>query len=187
MASSTEICNSALIKLGASRITALTDDSKEARICNDQYDKLRQDLLREHPWNFASKRATLAKTATVPEFEFDSEFQIPTDCLRVLRLDQDNITEKFKIESDKLLANVDSIKILYISDIADVNLFDANFKEALAWRLAGDLAYSLIQSNNLASQIIQRADNQVRMAKHYDAQEGKPDDLIYDQFVASRF
>ena len=38
MASVVDICNSALNMLGASTITALTEDSKAARVCNQRYD-----------------------------------------------------------------------------------------------------------------------------------------------------
>ena len=54
------ICNSALIKIGASKIAALSDTNKRAILCNEQYPKLRDDLLRSHPWNFAIKRKVLS-------------------------------------------------------------------------------------------------------------------------------
>ena len=44
MSSKVGICNSALIKLGASTIMSLADGSKNASLCNEQYDKLRDDL-----------------------------------------------------------------------------------------------------------------------------------------------
>lgn len=55
------ICNSALTKIGAATISSISDTNKRALLCNEQYAKLRDDLLRSHPWNFAIKRAYLAK------------------------------------------------------------------------------------------------------------------------------
>lgn len=52
-------CNQALIALGQSTITALTDDNENARRCNSLYETVRNDLLVKHPWNFAIKRSTL--------------------------------------------------------------------------------------------------------------------------------
>ena len=46
MASVVEIVNSALNLLGASTITALTDDSKNARICNQRYEPIRNIIFR---------------------------------------------------------------------------------------------------------------------------------------------
>jgi hypothetical protein len=58
-----EICNNALTLIGTRRITALTDPSKEARACNDNYDICRKSLLRMHPWNFAMTRVPLTGVA----------------------------------------------------------------------------------------------------------------------------
>lgn len=61
MASTVEsICNSALAKIGAPSITAITDSNKRAEFCNLMYSKVRDKLLKSHPWNFAIKRAVLA-------------------------------------------------------------------------------------------------------------------------------
>ena len=53
--SEVSICNSALIKLGASRIASLTEDSKEAKLCYEQYPILRDEVQASHPWNFCTK------------------------------------------------------------------------------------------------------------------------------------
>ena len=84
----TSICNSALIKLGAERISTLDDDSKEARLCKEQYPKIREKLLRSHKWNFAIGRQQLAKsTDYTPPFKFESAFPYPTQVQRILKLD----------------------------------------------------------------------------------------------------
>ncbi len=57
MASVVEIVNSALNLLGASTITALTDDSKNARICNQRYEPIRNRIFRSHPWNCLLKNS----------------------------------------------------------------------------------------------------------------------------------
>ena len=61
MASVVGICNRALEKLGGGYIAALTEASKEARALNRAYDYVRDAVLRAHPWNFAIKRASLAR------------------------------------------------------------------------------------------------------------------------------
>lgn len=54
------ICNSALIKLGVAEITSLSQNVKRAQLCDEQYPKVRDELLRNHVWNFAIKRKVLA-------------------------------------------------------------------------------------------------------------------------------
>lgn len=56
-----DIANAALIALGQSTITALTDENENARRCDAVFDIVRDDLLVKHPWNFAIKRATLVE------------------------------------------------------------------------------------------------------------------------------
>ena len=64
MASVVDICNGALNQLGASTILSLTEDSKNARLCNARYTQVRDSLFRSHPWNCLVKRVELAKLNT---------------------------------------------------------------------------------------------------------------------------
>ena len=54
------ICNSALVALGASEITFLTDDNERARLCNRLWPTVRDMVLRAHVWNCALKRVQFA-------------------------------------------------------------------------------------------------------------------------------
>ena len=84
MASVVDICNSALNLLGASTITTLTEDSKNARLCNQRYEPIRNRTFRSHAWNCLTKRVQLAKDSAAPVVEFANQFTLPSDCLRVL-------------------------------------------------------------------------------------------------------
>ena len=54
MASVVDICNSALNLLGAST-SALTEDSKNARLCNQRFENIRDRMFRSHAWNCLTK------------------------------------------------------------------------------------------------------------------------------------
>jgi hypothetical protein len=45
--------------IGATRITALTQAIEEARVVNNVYDSVRDEVLMEHPWSFSQKRVAL--------------------------------------------------------------------------------------------------------------------------------
>ena len=60
MASVVEICNGSLNQLGATTILSLTEDSKNARLCNQRYTQVRDAVFRSHPWNCLQKRVELA-------------------------------------------------------------------------------------------------------------------------------
>ncbi len=185
MATTIGICNSALIKIGANRITSLSENNKASILCAEQYEKLKREVLRAHPWNFATKRAELGTLADEPAFEFDYALQLPADCLRVLYVDDKYAN--FKVEGRQLLINDTTAKIKYIYDCTDPSIFDDCFAEALAARLAAELAMALIQSNTLHEQMMALYEAKLRQARTMDAQEGRPDELIDDIFLESRY
>lgn len=178
------VCNSALIKLGAARISSFSDDSQEARLCNEQYEKIRDAALKSHLWNFAIRRVVLNKLTTTPAFGFSNEFQLPVDCLKVIHMEDRDVP--FKIEGRKLLTDNAESKILYISKITDTSLWDVEFAEYLAHKIAAELAYPLVQSVSLATQMNRLADLVLKDVRSSDAQEGTPDDLISDVWLDSR-
>lgn len=189
--SSVEICNSALHKIGAKRIASLSDDTKAAIILNDQYDRIRKEVLRSHPWNFAIAYVQLAATANTPVWaDWTKEFVLPTDVLRVLETDLEYDTDwELGNNADNnrvIFTNATSLKIKYIKDITNTTRFDPVFEEALAFRLAADIAYSLVQSQTVQQTMFQLYKQAVGMAMSFDAQENALDKVEADDFTIIR-
>ena len=86
MPSVVDICNEAMDLLGAATITSLTENSKEARLCNRRFETVRDAVLRAHPWNAAIARADLAQDSATPAFGFSFQYTLANDpyCLRVV-------------------------------------------------------------------------------------------------------
>lgn len=150
MASNVEIANRALQKLGAKRITSLSEDSRNARSINAAFKSLRQAELRAHTWSFATKRASLAADATAPAFGKEKSFTLPSDFLRLLPKDPELITNDldWQIEGKKILTNDDApLNIRYVYDVTDPNEMDILFREALSARIAKELCEEITQSN----------------------------------------
>ena len=147
-ASIVQICNLALMKFGTTAITALTDETKEARACNVFYPLMRNELLYSHPWNFAMTRADIsAQVAPAPPFGFAYAYTLPTDCLRVWGLNSDG---EYAIEGGELLTNQDSdIHIQYIRLVEESGRFTPAFVNCLATRLAAELAAKLADDKSL--------------------------------------
>lgn len=193
--SKVSICNSALVKLGAKRISSLEDDTKEGRLCKEAYPRLARSLLRSHPWNFALDRVQVAKDATAPEFGFSSRFAIPEDCLRILNVDAEYHDEDnggtffaWKREGDFILANSSTLEIRYIKNIIDYpEDFDDNFSECLALLIASDLAYALANSRTLASDMYDKYRNELSLARSYDGQEGSSDRIGATSWLDARY
>jgi hypothetical protein len=181
--SEVQICNSALLKLGADRITSMSDDTKSGRACNEQYAKLRDELLGSHPWNFATARVELAQVSTTIPFGFEYAYQLPSDCLRVLEADTDYA---WKIEGRYLLSDDSAMNIKYITQVTDVSKFSPMFCEALSLRIAADLAFHISNSASLTELMMAAYEKKLREARSYDAQEGSVDTFSVTTWIDSR-
>ena len=116
-ASETTICNLALAKLGAGKIIALDEESPEAQACRLHYAETRDEVLRSHRWNFATRAQSLTENAVPPIFGWNHQFLLPTDCLRVLELNGWNLTQRpgyWQLEGRMLLCNDEAADIRYI-------------------------------------------------------------------------
>lgn len=187
MASEVDICNMALRRIGAERISSLADTTKRAKLCNEAYALVRDRMLESHPWNFALKRVELAATVNTPEFGFDKEFQLPNDFLRFVEYeDYEKYQLDFTIEDDKLLCNEVSLKILYLTQETNTTKYSPGFVAALALELSVELAYTLVQSNTLKSEIKDEARRSLANARLYDAQGNSPKRFLTNEWTDLR-
>lgn len=185
MVSEVEICNRALVELHANPITSLADESEEGVACNATYDQLRDEVLRAHPWNFAIEQKKLQQNADAPLFDFNAAYNLPEDCLRVLRIDTRYY--RFKIKGRELHTDAPGVNIEYIKKETDTTKFDPMFVTALVIRLKASLANPLTGSVQAASNYFVEYEQFLKDAKRRDGQEGTPDDVTADLWVDSRY
>jgi len=193
MASTVEICNGALNQLGATTILSLTEDSKNARLCNQRYTQVRDGVFRSHPWNCLQKRIELAADTTAPAWGFSFAYTLPSDCLRLLRiLDYDY---NYKVEGRKILSNTSSMKILYVSRVTDANEYDELLRETLSAALGADIAFGVTSNNQTAQNMYQLFQDKLKDARFVDSTEGQnveqdlgmTDVIDAGTFINSRF
>jgi len=191
MASVVDLCNSALNLLGASTITALTDDSKNARLCNQRYEPIRNRIFRSHAWNCLTKRVQLAEDADAPVVEYTNQFTLPSDCLRVLKVhngttdsiesDLDYVVEGRKVKTDE-----GTVYLVYIALVTDPNEYDAYLQEAISAALAADIAYAITNNATLAKNYLETADERLREARFIDATENSLGTIESNEFTDAR-
>lgn len=186
-ASDVQIANIALQKLGAQAINDFSDDSDAARLADLTYAELRDVVLREHPWNFAMKRAALAALVDVPAWGYARLFQLPTDCLRVFAIDNPN-REPWKVEGLRIATDLAApLNILYVAQVTDPTQFDVLFREALSARLAMEWAETLTGTSTLQVQMAQLYARKIQDARGVDGQEGSVEQWDVFEWVESRF
>ena len=184
MSSEVQICNRALIKIGAKTILSLSDETKNARLCNTIYADERDTLLRSHPWNFAIRRASLALVAEVTP-NWDYTYQLPTDCLRVIYPDVQ--VHLYRIENKRLLTNVLLDYVLYITKVTDVTKFDPSFTSTLACKLAMVLAKAISDNEPLLEQMAEGYARAIVDARSVGAMEQGPLWIDSEEWLTSRY
>ena len=157
--SETDICNMALGRIGAKRLSDFSnkdENNAQSVQCRLHYEQTRDALLRSHWWRFARSRVQLSENTTAPTFEFDNAFDLPSDFLRLwIKPFEDNnwrlnnTHHTFSMEGKQLLTDEDSVYLRYIKKVTDVSEFDPLFVEVLTLKLALKMCMPLSQDKEL--------------------------------------
>lgn len=164
---STDICNMALSSIGQGRIDSIDEDSEAARQCKIYYELMRKSLLSTFRWGFAERFEKLALVnTTIPKWAY--AYAIPKKCLIIRQLynkDGDDLSidestkdleyHEFQIalvdESTRvIMTDIPDAYMDYTADITNAELFNPSFAEALAHKLASQLAVPLSGSQSMA-------------------------------------
>lgn len=142
--SALDICNIALSKLGESPIPSIdANGSPAARMCYMHYHPVRREVLCAAQWSFAKKLDLITGAGEEdPTGHHSLPHTLPQDCLRVLAVNSPNWT----LRGRSIYCTQPTIRLLYIADIEDTQLFEPLFTEALATRLASKLSIPLLSS-----------------------------------------
>lgn len=200
MPSKTAICNMALSMLGVGKqITALdTDRSSEGNNFRLFYDTVRDQVLSDFPWPFATRRVSLGLVEENPNDEWGYSYRYPSDCLRILRISSGTRTDSrqsrisYEIGGDDtftlLYCDLDEATIKYISRIDDTARYPAPFVLALAAKLALHSA-SIVTGGDpfkLSNTLDQFYLAQVRAAAKNVGNEEQPDEEVFSEFTRAR-
>lgn len=189
MTSKVEIANRALQKIGAERITALTDDNSRAKAVNAMFDLVRDAELQAHFWTFAMKRSELTPLATDPDFGWDKQYQLPSDWLQTFSVEGSNgtVLTEYIHEGRKILTDEDTqINLIYVYQVTDVNEYHATFIEAFAAKLAIELCEIITQSNTKKQVAAADYDNAIMVARRTNAIAIQPVALLEDNWIEAR-
>jgi hypothetical protein len=170
-----ELCNRALIALGAQPISAFDDASVEAEVARHLYPSLRDALLSSHPWRFATKQAGLPRSTQAPAADYGFAFQLPADFLRALSA---GVPERgrglnYRISGRHVEADTDVLTLTYVFR-PDESGFPPFFDLALIARLAAEFCLPLTESTTRAQLLHQLSDAEFRRAKTIDSQQDEP-------------
>lgn len=185
--SNVSICNSALIKVGHKQlIGSLTEDTQAAILCNARLFYLRNKVLEDHNWGFATKMVELA-SVSVGSIELDGwgyAYLPPADFLRMQR--GEDWDEAFDTLNGYIMADVEPFIIKYTAKITDPGFYTYAFAECLAWRMAAELAYNLTNSRELAETMMKGYGMDLKEARYNDAHKGNPKGFYANSWLNAR-
>lgn len=176
--SEVSICNQALGWLGENPITSLDDQTPAASLCYHNYAGLRDSVLEGYEWSFAIRREQLALLDQDP-VGYGNAFQVPTDVLRVLKCSKDGRFQReepalqWEIEGDKILCDESTIYTRSVIRIEDPMQFSANFVQALAARIAMELAIPITNSRTLQTDMTRMYAGKLADAVTTDGMQGR--------------
>lgn len=188
--SKTEICNRALLVLGAQGILNATQEVETARACDLAYDPMLRLLLEEGEWTFATKRAQLTRLQETPVFQFNYAYALPTDLFRMHRVyigDTLEIVDSilYSVESGALLCDFDHpVYIVYTRSIVDPRLFSELFSDALAYKIAAYIQPTIVESDSKQQFLEGKYLQAIRLAKAHDSMGQSKKIGFYSHVVA---
>lgn len=189
MASSSQvtIANRALQKLGAIRISSLTQNHPNARSMNNAYDPVRRKLLRLYAWSFAKSRASIPALTTQTVYGGLFMYPVPVDFIRLLR---DNLPDgpfgrhDWEIENGNIITSDGSpLQFRYIADVTNTAAFDPFFAEAFSCSLAYECCDEITGSVEKRQMLAKDLQQVIKEARYANAIERDADVPNEDDWV----
>lgn len=179
---SVSVCNLALARLGdEASVTAINppDGSPQAKYCAIFLPIALSAVLDEHNWSFTTKVSALDLAARNDDPRWLYCYVLPEDFNRVISVfGIYSGAQNFTLATNdgtgpRLLTNQADAYIEYAAAITDPNLFTPAFLDALAWKLAANLAGPIIKGDTGAAaemKLNQAYQASLKLAKESDSQ-----------------
>ena len=128
-----DVCNRALSRIGAVRISALTDTSASAKAAAACFPSVPDWVLRSWRWKFAIKRQAITAPTPADETGWAWRYALPPDCLALAV----NGDAGLLVEGSVVLSNQDEPSwVRFVTQVTDPAQWDPAFAEALSWKIA---------------------------------------------------
>jgi hypothetical protein len=167
-----DICNQALVLVGANTITSFSQNTTESIVANQLYETTLEDLLTKCRWRFASKQVQLSKNTTNPDARYESSYALPSDALILHTVTVSDDVINYDRYGQNIFTNT-STSDTVIADYTfqpSESIFPPYFAKVLVFELASLFAGAIARNDQLANLYAQRAVAQLQQAKSIDSQ-----------------
>jgi hypothetical protein len=167
-----DICNQALVLVGANTITSFSQNTTESIVANQLYETTVEDLLTKCRWRFASKQVQLSKNTTNPDARYEASYALPSDALILHTVTVSDSVINYDRYEQNIFTNT-STSDTVIADYTfqpSESIFPPYFAKVLVFELASLFAGAIARNDQLANLYAQRAVAQLQQAKSIDSQ-----------------
>jgi hypothetical protein len=173
--------------LGDKTIADFDEGNDRATLAANLYPFVRDDMLRSHFWNCATKRVLLAPEVTAPAFDYAHQFALPGDFLRVRQVGQDYEEIEYTVESGKLLCDLNPLPLIYIWRNETPASWDTMLIHVMTLAMAAQMAYPITKSSLAEETRFKQLEMALRRARAVDGQDTPPEDFGTFDLVRARF
>ena len=167
-----DICNKALVLVGANIITSFDEATTESTVAGQLYESTLEAMLTRIRWRFATKQLQLSYQATAPLGRFKSAYQLPADALLIHTVTVNDNVIAFDRYGDKIFADTGSNDTLicdYTFQTSEAE-FPSYFKQCMVFELASLFAGAIARNDTLSELYRGRGLAQIAIAKATDSQ-----------------
>jgi len=183
------IWNAALAHIGHDKaVQSETETSPEAQLLSKLWQPNWEKLLEGYDWSFATKFRALAETSEDAPTLWTYSYGYPVDCMRLRcivpatgRTDSDLVPYQVGVVGDDaaqiraIFTDEEDAEACYNARVENVNLWSSNFRYALSWLLASDLAMAKIGDPRFSSSALQFAERAIAEAETLSGNEEQLD------------
>lgn len=176
------IANLALSHVGAkSSIESLDEASPAARTCKLWFDVARAEVLEDHNWGYARRRAALALIENDPTPLWGYRFAYPAQCVKVREIENpvgptgDAVPYSISDDGDEttILVNLQTPVAIFTRDVPDTTRWPIKAAVALSWKLAHRIAFTITGKTSEEDRCARGYAIALREAATSDASEGQ--------------
>ena len=132
-----------------------------------------------------AEEEVLNSSATAPKWGYSYAYPKPAEMLRLISVKENEYP--FKIEGDNIVTNSTTLSILYIERVTDTAKYDALLIQAIALRLATEIAQDITGKTQLKEALMRKYREVMSEARSADAAEGTPQKIESDLWLESRY
>lgn len=182
----TDISNLALAHIGGRPLTNVdTENNQEAILLRTWFDVTRKEILREHPWNFATKRLALSgavdlTTTSLSGYDYNYRVPLPNDYIRIIKIE--DVESEFVVENDGIYCDYQVPLCRYVFNNTTYTSWDPKVVIAFSYLLASYIAQGLTGPAGAAVQLRQLYDATIAVAKRHDSYESREKIVDKDEY-----